>query len=207
MRPLPRSAALPASHSFKDLIDVSLSLSLHLDQGIDSAMPDIWETVFVATPGLMHFHTTFVWRPNRNHPLAGRTIDPRGYPGRFIVTLILRRQGAPDNPRAIQMDQGLLEGDSHLHLPEEFSGQRNTEEQPQIMSIREKSSNYPCAAFITSLKVMRPSTPEPLILERFTPRSSALCLAAFVASGSSSIATNSLAMRDLTLTLRYVLPC
>src|SRR5215204_4010435 len=27
MRPLPRSAALPASHSFKDLIDVSLSLS------------------------------------------------------------------------------------------------------------------------------------------------------------------------------------
>src|SRR5215208_4246099 len=28
MRPLPLSAALPASHSFKDLIDVSLSLSL-----------------------------------------------------------------------------------------------------------------------------------------------------------------------------------
>src|SRR5215212_12061710 len=28
MRPLPRSAALPASHSFKDLIDVSLGLSL-----------------------------------------------------------------------------------------------------------------------------------------------------------------------------------
>src|ERR687894_1826575 len=28
MRPLPRSAALPASHSLKDLIDVSLSLSL-----------------------------------------------------------------------------------------------------------------------------------------------------------------------------------
>ena len=72
---------------------------------------------------------------------------------------------------------------------------------------RALAPHYPCAALITSLKVMRPSTPEPLISERFTPRSSAFCLAAFVASGSSWMATNSLAIRDLTLTLRYVTPC
>lgn len=57
-------------------------------------------------PDRRHFHITFVWGPNRNHPLAGHTIDPRGYPGRYVVTLILHRQGAPDNPRAVQMDQG-----------------------------------------------------------------------------------------------------
>jgi hypothetical protein len=92
-------------------------------------------------PGLRHFHTTFHWGPNQNHPLAGRTIDPRGYPGRYVVTLIAHRQGAPDNPRAVQMDQGELEGDSHLRLPEELVGKRNAEGHRQLLSINEKASN------------------------------------------------------------------
>lgn len=123
----------------------------HLQQGLSREDYDpilnsedyeaVYEPRTLRFPGLRHFHTTFHWKTSRNHPLAGHTIDPRGYPGRYIVTLILRRQGAPDNPRGVQMDQGILEGDSHLRLPEEFSGKRNTEGQLQLMSIKEESHN------------------------------------------------------------------
>src|SRR5215216_1424200 len=47
-------------------------------------------------------------------------------------------------------------------------------------------SHYWFAALTTSLTVMRPPAPEPSISERFTPSCSAFCLAASVASGSSS---------------------
>src|SRR5919107_5752449 len=47
-------------------------------------------------------------------------------------------------------------------------------------------SLYWFAALTTSLTVMRPPAPEPSISERSTPSCSAFCLAACVASGSSS---------------------
>src|SRR5918995_5730419 len=54
---------------------------------------------------------------------------------------------------------------------------------------------------------MRPPDPEPSTSERSTPSLSAFCLAAFVAYGSSSGATSSLAIRDRTLMFLYVTPC
>jgi hypothetical protein len=100
----------------------------------------VYKPVELGFPGLMYHHTTIVWGPNRDHPLAGREIDARGYPGKYVVTVTLRRQGAPDNPKTVQMDQNFLEGDSHLHLPEGFRGERNAEDQPQFMGIDEVSS-------------------------------------------------------------------
>ena len=49
-----------------------------------------------------------------------------------------------------------------------------------------RGPHYPCTALLTSLRVMRPSTPEPLTSWSSTPSLSAFCLAAFVAYGFSS---------------------
>ncbi len=108
----------------------------------------VYDPIELGFPGLMHHHTPFWWGPDRDHPLAGRTIDPRGYPGKYLVTATLRRQGAPDNPKTIQMDQQFLEGDSHLRLPEGFRGERDAAGQPQFMLIQEVSEDGELIEFV-----------------------------------------------------------
>ncbi|MDQ3386785.1 MAG: hypothetical protein M3475_04155, partial [Actinomycetota bacterium] len=71
-------------------------------------------------PGLMVSATTLAYGEDSSHPFSGVKLNPAGYPGIYLVTMMLRRQGASDNPKTIQMDERVLEGDSHLHFPEKL---------------------------------------------------------------------------------------
>jgi hypothetical protein len=72
-------------------------------------------------PGLMAF--AHVLEYPKDHPLGGKELDTGGYPGKYVVTLVLRRRGAPDIPNIVHTDHRALEGDSHLLLPEGFRGE------------------------------------------------------------------------------------
>jgi hypothetical protein len=97
----------------------------------------VYDPTEIGFPGLVHYSGTLVY--GEHHPLAGREIDPEGYPGEYIVTVVLRRQGAADNPKAIHLDAGLLEGDSHLYLPESMLTKTDAEGKPLMMTIQERS--------------------------------------------------------------------
>ncbi len=107
----------------------------------------VYNPVTLGFPGLMHYHTTLSWSPDRDHPLAGLEIDPRGYPGVYVVALTLRRPGAPDNPHVVEMDQRLLEGDSHLHLPEGFRGELDSEGRPQVLRVEDVTEDGETVVF------------------------------------------------------------
>lgn len=106
----------------------------------------VYDPIAFGFPGLTNYHITPVY--GANHPLAGREIDPHGYPGKYVVTLVLRRQGAPDDPRAVQMDSGLMEGDSHLRLPESVLRAKDAEGRPQFMTVHERSRDGDLVEFI-----------------------------------------------------------
>lgn len=53
-----------------------------------------------------------------SHPFGGGSLDPAGYEGPYQVTVTLTRRGAPDIPSAYVTDAYMMEGDSHLYLPE-----------------------------------------------------------------------------------------
>ena len=80
--------------------------------------------------------------------MAGREIDPKGYPGEYVVTVILRRQGAPDTPRAVQLDAQLMEGDSHLHFPEGFVRKGLAENGSPVMVVHEPSKDGDVIEFL-----------------------------------------------------------
>jgi hypothetical protein len=52
------------------------------------------------------------------HPLGGGMLHPAGYEGAYEVTATLTRRGAPDVPFVYVTDPSVMEGDSHLWLPE-----------------------------------------------------------------------------------------
>lgn len=52
------------------------------------------------------------------HPFGGGLLDPAGHEGPYMVTATLTRRGAPDISFAYATDAYMLEGDSHLWLPE-----------------------------------------------------------------------------------------
>lgn len=52
------------------------------------------------------------------HPLGGGLLDPAGHEGPYMVTATLTRRGAPDISFAYATDAYMMEGDSHLWLPE-----------------------------------------------------------------------------------------
>lgn len=51
-------------------------------------------------------------------PLGGGSLDASGYEGPYQVTITLTRRGAPDLAFAYVTDPFMMEGDSHLKLPE-----------------------------------------------------------------------------------------
>jgi hypothetical protein len=97
-------------------------------------------------PSLVNFHSTFVY--GEGHPFYGRELDPGGYPGEYLVTVVLRRQGAPDSPKAIQLDAGVMEGDSHLHFPEGFVRRKLFEKQSPVLTFQETSKDGDTVEFV-----------------------------------------------------------
>jgi hypothetical protein len=53
-----------------------------------------------------------------DRPLGGGMLDPAGYEGAYQVTAILARRGSPNIPYVYVTDPNMMEGDSHLRLPE-----------------------------------------------------------------------------------------
>ena len=53
-----------------------------------------------------------------DHPLGGGMLDPMGYEGAYQVTATLNRRGSPNIPYVYVTDPNMIEGDSHLWLPE-----------------------------------------------------------------------------------------
>ncbi len=74
-------------------------------------------------PGSMFYATTLSYGEDSDHPFSNAELNPAGYAGRYVVSMTLRRQGAPDNPKTIVMDDRSMEGDSHLRLPNRFVDQ------------------------------------------------------------------------------------
>jgi hypothetical protein len=106
----------------------------------------VYDPMEFGFPSLINYHSTSVY--GGDHPLAGREIDPRGYPGPYLVTVVLRRQGAPDNPKAVQLDAGLMEGDSHLHFPEHLMREKVVKNEPSVMAIHERSKDGDIVEFL-----------------------------------------------------------
>lgn len=52
------------------------------------------------------------------HMLGGGMLEPGGYEGAYQVSAILTRRGAPNVPNVYVSDANMMEGDSHLILPE-----------------------------------------------------------------------------------------
>jgi hypothetical protein len=55
---------------------------------------------------------------SEDHPLGGGMLDPAGYEGVYQVTATLTRRGSPNIPYVYVTDPNMMEGDSHLWLPE-----------------------------------------------------------------------------------------
>ena len=53
------------------------------------------------------------------HPLGGGRLHSEGYEGAYQVTATLTRRGAPNIPYVYVTDPNMMDGDSHLRLPEE----------------------------------------------------------------------------------------
>lgn len=54
-----------------------------------------------------------------DHPLGGGMLEPSGYEGAYQVTATLTRRGSPNIPSVYVTDPNMMEGDSHLWLPDE----------------------------------------------------------------------------------------
>lgn len=68
-------------------------------------------------PGTRGFAISFQYE--ESHPLGRGFLDPAGHEGAYQVTATLTRRGAPDVAFVYVTDAYAMEGDSHLHLPEQ----------------------------------------------------------------------------------------
>jgi hypothetical protein len=48
----------------------------------------VYDPMEFGFPGLINYHSTLVY--GEDHPLARRELDPWGYPGKYLVTVVLR---------------------------------------------------------------------------------------------------------------------
>lgn len=67
-------------------------------------------------PGTRGFAGAFIYEDG--HPFGGGIIHPKGHEGPYQVTVTLTRRGAPDISFAYVTDAYMMEGDSHLRLPQ-----------------------------------------------------------------------------------------
>ena len=67
-------------------------------------------------PGTRGFAGVFTFQ--EGHPFGDGFLDPAGHEGPYQVTATLTRRGAPDVAFAYVTDAFMMEGDSHLQLPE-----------------------------------------------------------------------------------------
>lgn len=67
-------------------------------------------------PGTLGFAGAFTYEDV--HPFGGGSLDPAGYEGPYQVTVALTRRGAPDVSFAYVTDAYMMEGGSHLQLPQ-----------------------------------------------------------------------------------------
>ncbi len=67
-------------------------------------------------PGTRGFAGAFIYEDD--HPFGGGIIHPKGHEGPYQVTVTLTRRGAPDVSFAYVTDAYMMEGDSHLRLPQ-----------------------------------------------------------------------------------------
>ena len=68
-------------------------------------------------PGRRWFMVPLVYADD--HPLGGGMLEPSGYEGAYQVTATLTRRGSPNIPSVYVTDPNMMEGDSHLWLPDE----------------------------------------------------------------------------------------
>ncbi|MGB3634694.1 MAG: hypothetical protein WA982_11685 [Rubrobacteraceae bacterium] len=68
-------------------------------------------------PGTRGFAVTLGYPDD--HEYGGGMIDPAGHEGAYQVAAILTRRGAPNIPYFFVSDANMMEGDSHLILPEQ----------------------------------------------------------------------------------------
>lgn len=67
-------------------------------------------------PGTRGFAGAFIYEDG--HPFGGGILHPAGHEGPYQVTVTLTRRGAPDISFAYMTDAYMMEGDSHLRLPQ-----------------------------------------------------------------------------------------
>lgn len=67
-------------------------------------------------PGTRGFAGAFIYE--EGHPFGGGILHPAGHEGPYQVTATLTRRGAPDISFAYVTDAYMMEGDSHLWLPQ-----------------------------------------------------------------------------------------
>ncbi len=67
-------------------------------------------------PGTRWFAGAFQYE--EGHEFGGGLLDPAGHEGAYQVAVTLTRRGAPDVSFVYATDANMLEGDSHLRLPE-----------------------------------------------------------------------------------------
>lgn len=80
--------------------------------------PEKYRTLYEASfPGRRWFMVDR--RYTNDHPLGGGVLEPSGYEGAYQVTATLTRRGSPNVPYVYVTDPNMMEGDSHLWLPEE----------------------------------------------------------------------------------------
>ena len=80
--------------------------------------PEEYRLLYEATfPGRRWFAVGPIYA--EDHPFGGGMLQPEGYNGAYQVTAILSRRGAPNLPYVYVTDPNMMEGDSHLWLPEE----------------------------------------------------------------------------------------
>jgi hypothetical protein len=80
--------------------------------------PEQYRTLYESTfPGRRWFAITRGFP--EDHPLGGGMLQPMGHEGAYQVTATLTRPGSPNIPYVYVTDPNMMEGDSHLWLPEE----------------------------------------------------------------------------------------
>ncbi len=74
----------------------------------------LYESTFPGRRWLMAGPTGYA----EDHPFGGGMLDPAGYEGAYQVTAVLTRRGSPNITYVYVTDPNMMEGDSHLRLPE-----------------------------------------------------------------------------------------
>ena len=79
--------------------------------------PEEYRLLYESTfPGRRWFMVSLGY--TEDDPLGGGMLDPAGHEGAYQVTATLTRRGSPNIPSVYVTDPNMMEGDSHLWLPE-----------------------------------------------------------------------------------------